>query len=117
MKSNTAMRASTWVLKRRRSSNSHSSVAKKLSHIALSKQSPTEPIEGRTPGCWQRPPKASEVYLLPWEPVRSACLARLSDTGFNPVAQNILFEFDENGEHVGQGEDQGGVSLVGERWS
>src|SRR6266851_207698 len=40
MNSKTAMRASTWVLKRRRSSSSHSSVAKKLSHIALSKQSP-----------------------------------------------------------------------------
>src|SRR6266851_4369071 len=38
MNSKTAMRASLWVLKRRRSSSSHSSVAKKLSHIALSKQ-------------------------------------------------------------------------------
>jgi hypothetical protein len=37
--------------KRRRASSSHSRVAKKLSHIALSKQSPTEPIEGRTPAC------------------------------------------------------------------
>ena len=37
-------------------------VAKKLSHIALSKQSPTEPIEGRTPACSQRLPKANEVY-------------------------------------------------------
>ena len=33
-----------------------------LSHIALSKQSPTEPIEGRTPASRQRWPKASEVY-------------------------------------------------------
>src|SRR5947207_1927497 len=41
MKSKTAMRASTWVLKRRRLSSSHSRVAKKLSHMALSKQSPT----------------------------------------------------------------------------
>jgi hypothetical protein len=55
------MRASLWVLKQRRSSSSHSSVAKKLSHIALSKQSPTEPIEGRTPASRQRWPKASEV--------------------------------------------------------
>src|ERR1700733_13735867 len=38
-----AMRASIWVLKRHRSSSSHSRVAKKLSHMALSKQSPTEP--------------------------------------------------------------------------
>jgi hypothetical protein len=37
-------------------------VAKKLSAIALSKQSPTEPIEGRTPACWQRVPNAIEVY-------------------------------------------------------
>jgi hypothetical protein len=62
----TAMRASPWVLKRRRSSSGHSSVAKKLSHLALSKQSPTEPIEGRTPAGRQRWPKASEVYWLPW---------------------------------------------------
>src|SRR5579863_8458826 len=53
-------------LKRRRSRSSHSSVAKKLSHIALSNQSPTEPIEGRTPASRQRRPKASEVYWLPW---------------------------------------------------
>src|SRR3984893_11285606 len=38
-----AMRASIWVLKRRRSSSSHSRVAKKLSHMALSKQSPPCP--------------------------------------------------------------------------
>ena len=43
------MRASTWVLKRCRLSRSHSRVAKKLSHMALSKQSPTEPMDGRTP--------------------------------------------------------------------
>src|SRR3984893_13080105 len=66
MKSYTAMRASAWVLKLVRSSSSHSSVAKKLSHMALSKQSPTEPIEGRTPASAQRLPKASEVYWLPW---------------------------------------------------
>ena len=45
-----------------RSSNSDSRVAKKLSHMALSKQSPTEPIGGRTPASSQRLPKASEVY-------------------------------------------------------
>src|SRR5260370_16076643 len=44
------MRASSWVLKRRRSSSSHSRVAKKLSHMALSKQSPTEPIRRPHPG-------------------------------------------------------------------
>jgi hypothetical protein len=66
MKSNTAMRASAWVLNRLRLSSSHSSVAKKLSHTALSKQSPTEPIEGLTPACSQRLPKAIEVYWLPW---------------------------------------------------
>ena len=36
MKSNTALLASAGVLNRLRASNSHSSVAKKLSHIALS---------------------------------------------------------------------------------
>src|SRR5208282_2802325 len=61
-----AIRASAWVLKLRRASSSHSRVAKKLSHIALSKQSPTAPIEGRTPASWQRMPKAIEVYWLPW---------------------------------------------------
>ena len=30
-----------------------------------SKQSPTDPIEGRTPACWQRVPKAIEVYCDP----------------------------------------------------
>src|SRR5580658_10391072 len=64
MKSKTARRASTWVLKLRRLSSSHSSVAKKLSHMALSKQSPTEPIEGLTPACAQRLPKAKEVYWV-----------------------------------------------------
>src|SRR3954469_1951268 len=42
--------------------SSHSSVAKKLSAMALSKQSPTEAIEGRTPISRQRVPKAIEVY-------------------------------------------------------
>jgi len=37
-------------------------VAKKLSAIAWSKQSPTQPIEGRTPACWQRVPNPIEVY-------------------------------------------------------
>ena len=34
----------------------------KLSHIALSWASPTEPIEGRTPAASQRSPKARDVY-------------------------------------------------------
>jgi transposase InsO family protein len=55
--------ATQW--KWRRSSNSHSRVAKKLSHIALSKQSPTEPIDGRTRASRQRSPKAIEVYWVP----------------------------------------------------
>ncbi len=49
-----------------RSSSSHSRVAKKLSAIALSKQSPTEPIDSATPRSRQRAPKASEVYWQPW---------------------------------------------------
>jgi hypothetical protein len=40
--------------------------SEKLSHIALSKQSPTEPIEGRTPESRQRIPKAIDVYSVPW---------------------------------------------------
>src|SRR4051812_17435008 len=65
MKLKQAMRASTCEAKRRRSSSSHSRVAKKLSHRALSYASPTEPIEGRTPASLQRLPNASEVYWLP----------------------------------------------------
>src|SRR6516164_6603481 len=64
MKANTALLASVCVLKRQRSSSSHSRVAKKLSHIALSYASPTEPIEGRTPASRQRWPNAIEVYCL-----------------------------------------------------
>src|ERR671921_2641401 len=74
------MRASPWEVKRRRSSNSHSKVAKKLSHRALSYASPTEPIEGRTPASLQRLPKASEVYWLPWTPFcLSSSASRLID--------------------------------------
>ena len=57
--SNTASRAWPRLRNLLRSSNSHSRVAKKLSHRALSHASPTEPIEGRTPAChptrwWRR---------------------------------------------------------------
>lgn len=45
--------------------SSHSNVAKKLSHMALSKQSPTDPVEGRIRAARQRIPKASEVYWVP----------------------------------------------------
>jgi len=64
MNSKTALRASLGVLKLRRLSSSHSSEAKKLSHMALSKQSPTEPIEGRTPAFSQRWPNARDVYWV-----------------------------------------------------
>jgi hypothetical protein len=37
---------------------------KKLSAIALSKQSPIDPIEGRTPSASQRLPRAIEVYWV-----------------------------------------------------
>ena len=43
------VRASAWVRNERRSMSSHSSVAKKLSAIALSKQSSTDPVEGMPP--------------------------------------------------------------------
>src|SRR5438876_1296328 len=62
MKSKTARRASACVRKCCRSSNSHSRVAKKLSHSALSYASPTEPMDGRTPASRHRLPKATEVY-------------------------------------------------------
>ena len=61
-----AMRASAWVRNERRSMSSHSSVAKKLSAMALSKQSPADPVEGITPISRHRLPKASEVYCEPW---------------------------------------------------
>ena len=66
MKLKQAILASAWEAKRRRSSNSHSSVAKKLSHMALSYASPTEPMDGRTPASRQRLPNARDVYWLPW---------------------------------------------------
>ena len=55
------------LLNRVRSSRSHSSVAKKLSAMALSKPSPTEPIDGATPHWRQRSPKANDVL---WQPRR-----------------------------------------------
>jgi hypothetical protein len=57
-----AERASDLVRKVLRSNTSHSRLAKKLSAIALSKQSPTLPIDGRTPSLVQRVPKAIAVY-------------------------------------------------------
>ena len=45
MKSKSAVRASRWVENDRRASSSHSRGAKKLSALAFSSQSPTEPIE------------------------------------------------------------------------
>ena len=47
MYSNTVILASAWVLNRCRANSSHSKLAKKLS--GMSKQSPTEPIDGWTP--------------------------------------------------------------------
>jgi transposase InsO family protein len=46
-----------------RSSNSHSSVANKLSRIALSYASPTDPVDGRTRTSWHRSPNAIDVHL------------------------------------------------------
>jgi hypothetical protein len=62
MNANVALRASACVLNRQRASSSHSSLAKKLSHMALSYASPTEPIEGRTPASRQRWPNSIDVY-------------------------------------------------------
>lgn len=47
-----------------RASNSHSSVAKKLSAIALAKQPPRLPIEASSPALRNRRPKARRVYWL-----------------------------------------------------
>ena len=43
----------------------HSSMAKKLSAIALSKQSSADPVKGSTPISLHRLPKASELYCDP----------------------------------------------------
>ena len=51
------------VLNRRRFSTSRSSVAKKLSAIALSYASPTDPNDGMTPISWQRLPNAMREPL------------------------------------------------------
>jgi hypothetical protein len=64
--SNTVMRVSVWVLNVVRSSNSHSSAAKKFLHMALPWASPTDPIEGRIPASRQRLPKAIEANWQPW---------------------------------------------------
>jgi hypothetical protein len=66
MKVKTAMRASALVRNFRRSRSSHSSVAKKLSHIALSYASPSDSIDGRTLASLHLRPKATEVYCDPW---------------------------------------------------
>lgn len=50
------------VRNRERSSSSHSRLAKNDSAIALSKQSPADPVEGVAPASEQRCPKAMEVY-------------------------------------------------------
>ena len=60
------------VRKRTRSSSSHSSVAKKLSHIALSYASPAEPIDWTIPASRHCLPKASDVYC---EPRTLSCLS------------------------------------------
>jgi hypothetical protein len=62
--SKTAIRASALVANLRRSSNWHSSVAKKLSHMALSYASPTEPMDGRTPASLHLSPNAREEILV-----------------------------------------------------
>jgi len=54
------MRASTWVLNGGAEQLAFER-AEELSHMPLSKQSSTEPIDGRTATSRQRLPKASEV--------------------------------------------------------
>jgi hypothetical protein len=62
MYSKMASRAAARVGQSRRWSSSTLRVAKRLSATALSKQSPTEPIDGTRPAARRRCPKASEVY-------------------------------------------------------
>jgi AraC-like DNA-binding protein len=80
MNANTACRASAWVGNRRRGRSSHSSVAKKLSHMALSYASPTEPIEGRTPASRQRRPNSIDVYWLDSNGRRNTLTGRVAMT-------------------------------------
>jgi len=60
-----AARASARVAKSRPSSSSHAKVALKLSLTALSKQSPTDPIDRTMPSSAHRSVNAIEVYWLP----------------------------------------------------
>jgi hypothetical protein len=66
MNENTSLRA--WFLDFNdvRAMSSHSSVEKKLSAIALSYASPTDPVDGLMPVSMQRCPNATEVY---WQPL------------------------------------------------
>ena len=73
------MRASAWVRNARRWINSHSGVAKKLSAMALSKQSPADPVEVRTPISWQRLPKAATCTGNPCRNDDHHCEAAPSD--------------------------------------
>jgi len=59
---NRSRRAAACVREVRRSSRSHSSVAKKRSAIAWSSALPTAPRDGRTPSCRHRCPTARAVY-------------------------------------------------------
>src|SRR5918994_219670 len=61
-----ALRAAARVGHGRRSTSSPLRVAKKLSATALSNESPTEPIEAKSPASRSRRPKAEEAYCPPW---------------------------------------------------
>ena len=67
-------------------SSSHSSVAKKLSHVALSYASPNEPIDGLTPACLQRRPNAIDVYCPNSIVSCNAPAERGSDDGIEATA-------------------------------
>ena len=78
--------------------SSHSRVAKKLSAIALSKQSPTEPMDGATPISRQRFPKAYDCVLV-------ALVAVMNDAGWAALPQR----------HVQRLENQFGAQVIGHR--
>src|SRR5215218_11227835 len=99
MKSNTAVRSPARVGQAWRSSSSHSKVAKKLSATALSRASPTVPIEATKPASRSRRPNARLVYWQPW----SAWCTR-------PGGRLALAD-----GHVQGAQDQFGAQMLGHR--
>jgi hypothetical protein len=79
---------------RLRSISSRSSVAKKLSHMALSYASPSEPVDGLTPASLHRLPNASDLY---WADSRCRPVGRVGPCG--AVASSAADARDPRGLH------------------